>query len=122
MEHQTLRPLIADAFQLHVQLQLFLSPLALLLQNRLPYLLVKAENAGLGRNGLVIHLGKQKNIAHQRGQSAGIEEDFFRVEISLLGVQLAVTLHQGGIALDGIDGGFELVGDIGDKVGFQNFR
>ena len=112
---------VAEFLQLHVELDLLLTPLGLQQQYRLAHLLVQAKRRGFAGDGLVLHLREQQDVADQAGEPPGVQKDPVDV-LALLRRGLGRALQQHGVALDGVDGGLEFVGDVGDEVGLQYLR
>ena len=119
MLHQALRADVFDFLQIHVELDVLAGPLGLQQHHRLTDLLVQPVLGGGGPDGLVVHPGDQQNVPHQGGQTAGVEQNPLHVARLLLGGGAALEQH--GVALDGVDGGLELVGYVGDEVALQGF-
>ena len=106
--------------EVYVEVDLFFRPSALERQNALAHLLVEAEARAPGTNGLAVELAQQQNIARKGGEAARIEEDLVDI-LRLLLARLLMLLQERGIALDGADGRFEFVRNVGDEVGLQRF-
>ena len=110
---------VADLLQIDVEFDLLFAPPGLQRQDRLAHLLVQAEHRGLPGDGLVLHLGQKQNVADQAGQPVGVVQNLVHV-LALLRRGPVRILEQHGVALDGVDGGLELVGDVGDEVGLEH--
>ena len=119
MLHQALRADVFDFLQIHVELDVLAGPLGLQKHHRLTDLLIQPVLGGGGPDGLVVHPGDQQNVPHQGGEAAGVEQD--PLHIARLLLRGGAALEQHGIALDGVDGGLELMGHVGDKVALKGF-
>ena len=83
-------------------------------------LFIQTEAAAVGADLLIFQLAEEQDAAHKGGQTLGVEEDLLHI-FRLLLIEILAALQQHGIALDGVDGGLELVGDIGDEVRLEHF-
>ena len=94
--------------KLNVKLNVLFRPRGFVRKESLAYLLVKAKDGFFVGNGLVIHLGEQKNIADKGGKPSCVEKyllDIFR----LFWCGAFAAAEQGRITLYGGDRRFKLV-------------
>ena len=98
MEQQAFIAAVHYLIQFYVKVDILLRPFLFQRHNGLPYLLVKTEYCALWPDRLVVDLGQQQDVARQRGQPPGVEQDFFNVCLLLLR-RLVVILQERGVPL-----------------------
>ena len=121
MIQQILVSIVTHRLQFQIQFQILGSPQGLQTHHHLPQLLVQPKRSRFHPVGLLFQLGQHQNIAHQCGQPSGTLQNLFSA-LSLLLLGQLVILQQHGVALNGGQRRFKLVGHVGDKVGAQGLN